>query len=600
MVARATRLTDRSGPSSVRDYLGYLDFDLADVLLPFFVLPAITTGENSKGPGSLRLKSVSADMNGGFSFPPPPPPPPKSGSDSISPGATYASQNRGGRSRGRGRGEARGGVRGRGGQAQARQHHSHHNHQRANFSHAQQGSSQYGGLPAGTYINPDFTSRPNLTPSVDQASKSARNNDALPAEFPPRTHAGHKRKLDALRPPQEERTKPSPQTAPSIPRFGAPVLSQGAVHSLPQKPQVQARSTSNGLGLTPGDADPEYSSSEDEAEDKEVDEEAMYAELGTKLAFEHNGVVLSLNSEADLAAWREERKKKWPTRTRVTEKDAEKRRIGQKRNRLLASASLLESADASRGLRLGRLSSSDGHSGHKDRPTAGDMPAGPKKDSREPTSERERTQRELMKQAAQLDQLRKKLAASEAALARLKESQESEHFVTSEETLAKYGSDVAANDDDLDQNDGASSDTSSILSESSVLSSDSSNDSDSDDGPPEETSTKVPMPTTDATVAPRCKYFAASGYCRDGDVCRFRHELMPGVKPATNPLPATQRRKKRDEPDLDYSATAKKKTIYQRLLEQQHEEEDRLALQVIKYLGKAEFFAAKGQGDEVA
>ena len=55
----------------------------------------------------------------------------------------------------------------------------------------------------------------------------------------------------------------------------------------------------------------------------------------------------------------------------------------------------------------------------------------------------------------------------------------------------------------------------------------------------------------------------------------------------------------RDAPRLDPSATAEKKSIYQRLMEQQHEEEDRLVLQVVKHLGAAGFFgldAGEGEG----
>ncbi|KAI7246962.1 hypothetical protein KC352_g13934, partial [Hortaea werneckii] len=158
-----------------------------------------------------------------------------------------------------------------------------------------------------------------------------------------------------------------------------------------------------------------------------------------------------------------------------------------------------------------------------------------------------------------------------------------------DETVARYGpaalnsGDTKTGVEESDDSDASSG----VLSESSVLTSDSEgvasgdDDDDDDDGPPEEASTKAPAPTyeaeTGAVQLPRC-----------------RHELKPGVKPAPQP-PVQQQKRDPYQPKLDYSATAEKKTIYQRLLEQQEEEEDRLALQVIKHLGKRGFF---GEGDE--
>jgi hypothetical protein len=93
--------------------------------------------------------------------------------------------------------------------------------------------------------------------------------------------------------------------------------------------------------LTPGE-EPYYSSSEQELDDRDadedVDEEAMAAELGTKLTFEHNGSIISLSSPADLARWKSERLKNFPTRTRMAAKVNEKRVMGDMRKKLLAEA----------------------------------------------------------------------------------------------------------------------------------------------------------------------------------------------------------------------------------------------------------------------
>ncbi|GAB1733028.1 hypothetical protein NU195Hw_g9521t1 [Hortaea werneckii] len=562
-------------------------------------------------------------MSGGFAFPPPPPPPPKPAGGSSGP--EYGSQNRGGRGRGRGRGGVN--RRGDGATGGARAYHGGVNsystgHQRGGNSnninhhtaHRQHQTQGPGSFSPGTYINPNFRASPGSEGhAASHSQPHYETSPNRPSNFPPRTHAGHKRKLDALRPPPAERKKQGPQTAPSIPSFGAPILPPKPVPLTQEKQQSKPRNHSNALGLTPGDhqGQQQEESSDEEGEDIEVDEEAMYAELGSKMTFEHNGVVLSLNSEADLAAWRDERRKKWPTKARMAEKDAEKRRIGEQRRRLLASAAVLVDDDEnavsqrSQNQRGGQKSSS----AFADEQSAGVSTLrsnSTTKDAR-PESAIEKVRRELAEQTKTLDQLRKNVAAGEASLAKLRAQHENENLVATDETVARYGpaalnsGDTRTGVEESDDSDASSE----ILSESSVLTSDSegvaSGDDDDDDGPPEEASTKAPAPTFDteagAVQLPRCRYYAASGYCRDGDSCRFRHELKPGVKPAPQP-PVQQQKRDPYQPKLDYSATAEKKTIYQRLLEQQEEEEDRLALQVIKHLGKTGFFGEENEGTQ--
>jgi hypothetical protein len=141
-------------------------------------------------------------------------------------------------------------------------------------------------------------------------------------------------------------------------------------------------------------------------------------------------------------------------------------------------------------------------------------------------------------------------------------------------------------------------------SESSVISSDSS-DSSGDDGPPEQLTSKPPQPAP-GTVKELCKFYVASGFCRDGDSCSFRHELPErGTGTAyreKQELQQQQQQQQRRQPKRDpYApvdlATIDRKTIFQRMLEQEHGGEDQLALQVIKYLGKANFFAQKRAAD---
>jgi hypothetical protein len=87
-----------------------------------------------------------------------------------------------------------------------------------------------------------------------------------------------------------------------------------------------------------------------------------------------------------------------------------------------------------------------------------------------------------------------------------------------------------------------------------------------------------------------CRYFAASGMCRDGDTCRFRHELSSKA-PSARPAQPQQDRPAYDRyaPKLDPKINDRK-SIFERLVEQEEKGDDKLALQVIKALGQAGFF----------
>ncbi|KAK4540804.1 hypothetical protein LTR36_008881 [Oleoguttula mirabilis] len=562
-------------------------------------------------------------MSGGFSFPPPPPPPPKAAPEwNGGQNAQYGSQSRGGRGMGRGRGaqDVRGRGRGSNHRGQGNQFANGNQHANPNFAGTAAGNGTYGAqqpaqsiyqppynqavasaLPPGAYVNPNFVQRPaGHVNGYNQGRPLHTAHGAVPppSTSPPRTYAGHKRKLDALRPPPVERPKPGPQAAPVIPGFGASLLPQKPVNSLPPNPVPSRKPASNALGLTPGEALPQYPSSDDEAEDKDVDEEALHAELGAKLTFEHNGMVLSLKSTADIAAWQEERRKNWPTRARMTEKEAERRRTGEERRRLLAGAAVLEGSAASRAPRTKQGSSKTRRfSSETTEKLQSTEQANKVKQEREPESAIEKARRDLAEQTAKLDVLRKRVAAGEASLEKARAVQEERDIEAMKSmidgTLPRDA--IGAVDSQLKIDADAASETSSeALSDSSVLSSDSSPDQESDDdGPPEESTSKAPATSGGQLPKLLCKYYIASGYCRDGDACGFRHELPPrGTVGVMQPQQRPQQPRPEVAPKLDYSATADKKSIYQRLMEQQQEEEDRLALQVIKYLGKAGFFSA--------
>ncbi|KAK4975812.1 hypothetical protein LTR42_003433 [Elasticomyces elasticus] len=398
---------------------------------------------------------------------------------------------------------------------------------------------------------------------------------------PARNVAGHKRKLDALR-PQPQRPVSGSLVAPVIPSFGAPFLPTKPVTTASSSDQPRRQQGSNGLGLTPAADFPTYESSENddnEDDDPDVDEEALHAELGEKLTFEHNGMVLSLNSTADLLAWQNERRENWPTKARMTEREIERRRIGEERKRLLLAAAKSKTTAPES---INRRARAEDKPKRRSQPakehvsTQSDMP------DATPVSEVDQARLHLREQEKKLAALRSPVTKSQAVL----EKAQSEQAEYDRGPASGFAHDLGSSEQPrpVVKHEEESDAASSILSVSSVVSSDSEPDDSDDEAPPEEAPSRRQLMSKDPN-RPICRPFAASGHCIDGETCPYRHE----------PAPHTQKQQSSQiskPPVLDKPADdSDRKSIYQRLVEQQQEEEDRLALQVIKYLGKAGFFS---------
>ncbi|KAH9825651.1 Nuclear fragile X mental retardation-interacting protein 1 (NUFIP1) [Teratosphaeria destructans] len=525
-------------------------------------------------------------MVASFSFPPPPPPPTKAVPEPHQ-NPAHGVADRGGRGRGRGRGRGGRGARGDGGRGRGvsrqdrwpdrSEYHGQHKDQTERSIHQSytgyqriQSSHERQKLPPGSYVNPNFGDSLGELGHFQQMPAA----NPLASIGPPRTLAGHKRKLDALRLSPANKSQPKLPTAPSVPSFGAPILPSKPVAALSPGTDVKAKAGGNGLGLTPTDEERRYSSDEDDGDGKDVDEEAMFTELGSKLAFEHNGVVTSLSSAADLAAWKEERKKNWPTRTRMNEKEVQRRKTGEERNRLLAGVLALQAVSASAVVRSRR---------NVDGPDESQQVGSGKDGSKTSETKLEKARKELAQQSKKLEVLRQRVSDSQATLQKAQaEKEERDQEARVGHAVAPDGP-TSENDSDYD-----GSDISSILSESSVVSSDScASEASDDDGPPEEATARALSTSVMHSERPICKFYYASGHCRDGHQCRFRHELGPGVQKASE----SQKPARGDPhaPKLD-RVDRERKNIFQRLMEQQEEEEGVLAVKVIKYLGKAGFF----------
>jgi len=368
------------------------------------------------------------------------------------------------------------------------------------------------------------------------------------------------------------------------------------------------------LGLTPGTEDLQYPDSDSGGEDREDDEEAAYAELGNKLTFEHNGELLTLTSAADLAAWKSERRKRWPTRQRMADRYDERREIGEERKRLLEGAYAYNmpkfshtTLDNRRNIDL----ATDSSPVVPARPTQPETATG----LRNPETALDRAKRDVQERSKQLENLRRKVAESEARNreARAQKDHGTAAIAELPTTLEHPDHSTMPPDNDIDSDPrpplDEDNDAQTVVNDkevvraigedaaelSSIISSSSSSVVDSDDEPPEESSSKLTKPTTEVNEdRPLCKYFAR-GHCSAGNACRFKHE---GPVQQGDGIAANQRQYgNADKPprsrylDIQTEAPAsRKKGIFERLLEQEQDEEDRFALKVIKYLGGAGFF----------
>lgn len=260
------------------------------------------------------------------------------------------------------------------------------------------------------------------------------------------------------------------------------------------------------------------------SEDEDVDEEAAFADKikVEGVAFEHNGEVISLQTAADVQAYIKDRRRNYPTQQRIVEK--------------------MQEAAAKREHELEFLHRVKG----KPRKAASDD-----KQARPPRPELKAKEVDTKKQE-ELAALRKKLHES-----MINKQQQSANLLG-----AGY--------------DSESDEESSVVSDSSVLSSssdESSDDEESDsDAAPETASSKAaPKPIAVPPPAPAsappsqvCKNWSKNGICRFGKGCRWAHP--PGEKGSAQ-------------------QGEKKIGLFEKMVEQELEKRDRLALECIKFLG---------------
>lgn len=317
---------------------------------------------------------------------------------------------------------------------------------------------------------------------------------------------------------------PKVQVAPAVPGFGAPLLPQKHPALLSSGGGIKQRS-STGLGLIPQDyGSPDNSDQDEDEDEEEVDEEAALSALQNgPLSFEFNGELSTLSSAADIAEWIEERKKRWPSKRRVEEKELEiqsrmeeRRRIEQETRAAIASASggeyqPVERRDDRQQRQL-RKPATDRRAKHNEGSTLED------------------TQKELALQMQKVEELQKLLAEKGQGQGQPTTGTAEQDVDTTEQHEQAASTDSVDIDQSLETSnpDGPTDDQ--HLS-----------DSDSD-APPEQTSSKpsqpirVPPPSASSKTQPKqqqaeakqCISFLNQGRCKFGNKCRYKHDASSG------------------------------------------------------------------------
>jgi hypothetical protein len=383
------------------------------------------------------------------------------------------------------------------------------------------------------------------------------------------------------------------------------------------------------LGLTPAH--------DDSGPEEDEDEEATLAKIITSdLQFSHRGQTLTLRTAVEIKAWLAERRKRWPTaakrekakleaeernkkvkleaeerkKTREEEKAKEMERRAEVRKRLADKERVQwvekkakerqryeEAREKKACIRVGNQKAR--HEKNREEGKAGTTADGHEDGKLEMQAHPQSRADELRQKARQARQAQLDLEAAERELRELDARATSTDAPLAASTL-----------DDVSDSDVSMS---SQLSDSSVLtSSDSDSPSDTDsetssasnsdeDDAPEADSTKHPVlalhqqttpssePVSNSkkrskSKAPKgpCQYFSLHGRCKYGSKCKFSH-----VVPHNHGQTKSSRPSKNGQ---EARGTAKRKGLYQVMVEKEQEEDRKKVLSAIIGLGKRGVF----------
>ncbi len=494
-----------------------------------------------------------------FTFPPPPPPPPKRTAES-----SYREHNSFPNNRGsfRGAGSYRGAGRG--------------------------GRGGYGSNQNVPFYSSNRHQQPHSNRSFD--------NNAPRNPGPNTTHKrDHQTAFNHAYQPG-----PRPTAAPAVPSFNASIE-----HLLPRKPASQPApqpspqilekpKKQNLLGLTPTGLDHDSEPEDDEGEEWRL---ASHTKVSHGLQIEHDGQQIILRTPAEVAAWIAERKRRYPTQAKVeaAKKEAEekkRKRQEEKAARMEAERRAREKAIEAR--RLQQSAKAQQKSQQQDRNVK------KSEDSNTDMAAKARLKAEKLRLKALKAQER--LAKAEEALRLTRETpvaaatsrtleQRSQSANTDQRGEQRPQPEATGStlDSELTDSDATSSSGSSNsdLDTEGDSTSDSASDSDS---APEVLSTKraaleheisAPPPRTFGASTPQvCRAFARYGRCKFGSKCRHLHDISK--------LPGSKRSKRSvlQRPDASGSGNARRKGLWQVMVEKEQEDERKKLLGAIITLGE--------------
>ncbi|KAL9062583.1 MAG: hypothetical protein Q9157_008796 [Trypethelium eluteriae] len=453
-----------------------------------------------------------------------------------------------------------------------------------------------------------------------------------------------KRKFNQLN-PNANANAPNPEVAPAVPSFGIslprkpsspPTTHNGLPKKKPKKPRKY-----NQLGLTPRKEEHEDSGEDD------VDEEAKFAHLGALLRVEYKGRIANLSSPAALTTWIAERKKRWPTRARVEEKErktrerqaqekeAHEREIREREEREreaqeLRARELQElravSSKKTRAERRKTEKLSRNHRAPEDQGIKTSKPGSKEGLRAVRLLPSKFSNLEGQSSPLNLDVFEQVICVPSSARSASSIGPEGapslndnskitttahmvrlDHLITLASTTFKmtptstmdsviegsrFFAETRKVSSDLSSSRMPAADSSEMSSEvsKSTDSSELSDSSDSSDSSPDEESSKQqpavpkPLPSIDPAIPVGvCHHYYTKGSCKFGRGCKYKHLRPPSVKSKS-----TANNSNRNEGKTAISRI--RKTLNQRLRQQEDEENDEIALQAILCLAASNFF----------
>ncbi|KKK16233.1 hypothetical protein ARAM_001807 [Aspergillus rambellii] len=395
-------------------------------------------------------------------------------------------------------------------------------------------------------------------------------------------HANKRDHSSAFGKPQS--VTPRVPAPPPVPSFGNPLPSKPPPPADSPRKSKKKKRKHNQLGLTPKTEEHESSEEEDDA-DEESRFAAGGAAAGTGLQVTYKGRTSTLQTNADIAAWIAERKKRFPTQAKIEEKKKGMEEAKKAR-------------EEAQKQRLARKQTTKREKKEQEKHNAKE----PTGESLDPMDAAARAKKKADKLRRKLMKEEKRIAQAEADAARarlrLEEAEQESRSTVCDVQSQPISSDNVDNDQDpedpgketrrmpVEPGSNHAGDVNAVVEPSSEMSdssdwtsssgsdlSSSDSDESDDEAPPEETSSRregperVPAPSREAKKNV-CRQFARNGRCSRGNKCKFLHAMADrGVK--AKPVEKHGRR-----------------GLLQALLDRQKEEENRKVMQMILWLGE--------------